>query len=91
MEILWLNSPLTAKEIRLQLRLKKKLAPTTVLTVLGRLVDKGHLEKASIGRASSFAPSVTKDDFLRNQIEVLVETLRKEFPEELEATLNKNK
>ncbi len=89
MEILWLNSPLSAKEIRLQLRLKKKLAPTTVLTVLARLVEKGHLERSSMGRANSFAPTVTKDIFLRSQIEMLVETLQEEFPGELENALNK--
>jgi predicted transcriptional regulator len=89
MEILWHGAPLSAKEIRFQLRLKKKLAATTVLTVLGRLVEKGHLEKTSKGRASVFVPTVDRDTFVQSHIKELLENLQKEFPSELKKALRK--
>lgn len=89
MEILWGQSPLSAKEIRLQLRLKKKLALTTTLTVLGRLVDKGLLSKSSVGRASVFTPTSDRDTFVRGHIQELLERLRDEFPHEFEDALGK--
>ncbi len=89
MEILWNQSPLPAKEIRLQLRLKKKLASTTVLTVLSRLVEKGHLRKATSGRSNYFRPTVSKKTFLQGHIQELLKDLQDEFPDEFKRALER--
>ncbi len=89
MEILWRQSPLSAKEVRLQLRLKKKLAPTTVLTVLSRLVEKECLSRSSIGRSNVFSPMCDRDTFVRNHVQALLQNLQEEFPNEFKSVMEK--
>lgn len=85
MEILWRQNPLPAKEVRVQLRLKKKLASTTVLTVLGRLVEKGLLNKTLAGRIHNYTPVENRETFVQNRIEEILKALADEFPEEFRA------
>ena len=59
--VLWgADRALTPAEVRD--RLVGELAYTTVMTVLGRLVDKGLLRRAPRGRAFAYSPAMTESE-----------------------------
>lgn len=65
MEIIWQKSnPASVREITVQLQKKRKIAYTTVMTIMSRLVDKGLLHRQSEGRAYQYQPALSKDKFL---------------------------
>ncbi len=59
--MLWgARRPLTPGEVREEL--DGSLAYTTVMTVLGRLYDKGLVSRSSAGRAYAYEPAVTESE-----------------------------
>lgn len=68
MQALWACEP-PAKRIKLQERLNKThpMAPTTLLTLLSRLAEKGFLRIEKTGRSAGYWPLVTKEDYLARQ------------------------
>lgn len=52
-----------------------KLTYSTVKTVLGNLVDKGHLKKRAAGRANEFATTITREAFEERVVADLVKPL----------------
>ena len=59
LKALWEQSPLTARQIREVLAERgRRLAHTSVITMLKRMVDKGQLEQLdpAVGKAFRFAP-----------------------------------
>lgn len=65
MESLWSkNHGLTGREIYEGIKQKKKIAYTTILTVIDRLVNKGLIHKTkSPDRTYQYFPAITKDKF----------------------------
>lgn len=61
MEVLWrADEPLTPAEVREQLDVD--LAYTTVMTILGRLHDKGRAHRGSRGRAFAYRAAVSESE-----------------------------
>jgi BlaI family transcriptional regulator, penicillinase repressor len=59
LKVLWEQSPLTARQIREVLaKRERKLAHTSVITMLQRMVDKGQLDQLDpeVGKAFRFVP-----------------------------------
>ncbi len=78
LKILWEESPLSAEEVRTRLGRRKKgrkLAYSSVITVLNILVDKGYATRAKQGRAFVFEPMVDRKDVTRGFVGDLVERL----------------
>jgi BlaI family penicillinase repressor len=68
LKVLWIESPLTAREIRDQLAMSgRDLAHTSVITTLQKMVQKLHLKQLEPveGKSLRFAPLVT-DQFVAN-------------------------
>src|SRR5690625_3370892 len=65
MEYLWTVSPAaaTVREVHESLAESRSLAYTTVMTVLGRMADKGMAEQIRDGRAYRYRPLVSRDEF----------------------------
>jgi predicted transcriptional regulator len=63
MEILWDRGPLKGKDIFEAMKDKRKIAYTTVLTVLDRLSRKGFVKKKKKFRSTIFIPTIAKKDF----------------------------
>jgi predicted transcriptional regulator len=63
MEILWDRGPLKGKDIFEAMKDKRKIAYTTVLTVLDRLSRKGFVKKRKRFRSTIFIPTIAKKDF----------------------------
>ena len=62
MEILWQNSPLTVRQVRERVSKERPLAYTTVMTVMGRLAEKGVLQRAKQGRAFTYRPTGSREE-----------------------------
>jgi BlaI family transcriptional regulator, penicillinase repressor len=76
LKVLWDAAPLTVREVRETLANSgRELAHTTVITMLGTMVDKGQIEKLEPmeGKAFRFSPLVQRDDVSRGMLGDLVE------------------
>ena len=63
MEVLWATGGATGKEVLAEISRVRKIALTTVLTVLERLTKKGLVSKAKGESFYVFSPVYTKDEF----------------------------
>lgn len=76
LKVLWDAEPMTVREVREALAgLGRDLAHTTVITMLGTMVDKGQIEKLEPiqGKAFRFSPLIQRDDVSRGMLGDLVE------------------
>lgn len=73
MEVLWgAEAPLTPAEVRD--RLEVELAYTTVMTVLGRLHDKGRANREQRGRAFAYAAAVSESELAGEKMNAVLST-----------------
>ncbi|OME78721.1 transcriptional regulator [Paenibacillus sp. FSL A5-0031] len=82
MEIVWSErEEVSIKKV--QSLLIEELSFNTVMTVLNRLVEKGHLTKASLGKGrnktSNFKPVQSKEQFIKEQTRIVTEELVQEY------------
>jgi|SRR3989344_4855986 len=65
MEIIWkANDLISVKVVTEILQKKRKIAYTTVMTIMGRLVDKGLLKITAHSKAYSYQAAYSRDKFL---------------------------
>ena len=57
------EEPLTVREVVDSVGARHDLAYTTVMTVMERLVNKGFLVRRKVGRAYSYEPWMSRDDY----------------------------
>jgi len=68
MQALWsLGGDAARAEIEEVLRAGHPMAPTTVLTLLGRLGEKGFVKSEKVGKAARYSAEVKKEDYLAAQ------------------------
>lgn len=63
MEAIWLKDSCTVRDIYEELRSKRKIAYTTVMTIMSRLAEKGLLLKEKQGSAFLYHPSFSREEF----------------------------
>ena len=63
LEILWENQGIPGREIHQRILKERKLAYTTTLTVLDRMVKKGTVIRKKEGNLFLYYPSLKKDEF----------------------------
>ena len=80
MDLAWEKKSLTVKEALFHIGRKSHLAYTTVMTVLGRLAEKGLLEKTRDGRQFVYTPAIGKTEFIRQRVDIVGSCLRNNFP-----------
>jgi predicted transcriptional regulator len=67
MEVVWARAgPVTGREVVEELARSRRVAYTTVLTVMDRLVRKGLLAKQATGRAHSYRPVESREAYTAN-------------------------
>jgi len=65
MEIIWQSkAPISVRTVTQKLQKKRQIAYTTVMTIMGRLVDKGILKRKELRKAYLYQSSYSKDKFL---------------------------
>jgi BlaI family penicillinase repressor len=73
MEVVWSKSPIEAIEVAEVLFDRTGWRPTTVKTLLHRLVKKGFLAFEQVGNRYRYRPLVSRDESLRQASESFVE------------------
>jgi len=79
MEILWAEREFTVREVRE--RLRRPLAYTTVMTVMGRLVEKGLLRRVRDGGSYRYRAATSRDEFLRATSQRIIDELMADLGE----------
>ncbi len=63
MQEVWSTPQCTAKEVLARLREQRKIAHTTLLTILYRLYKKGLLTRSRVGKAFLYSPAFSQPQF----------------------------
>jgi predicted transcriptional regulator len=63
MECMWDRPSASVREVHECLAERREIAYTTVMTVMGRLADKGMLVRRQDGRAYVYSPAESRDSF----------------------------
>lgn len=78
MKVIWSNTPpLTTKEIEEKLDNNKGWKPQTILSLLGRLVDRGFLSSEKKGKERLYYPIVLEENYLVYETEEFMEKFHK--------------
>lgn len=72
MQIIWKEERSTLKDITLRLRKKRKIAYTTVATILQRLYERGMVKKVKEGKRHFYTPSFSKETYLSRLIKAFI-------------------
>ncbi|MEG0307198.1 MAG: BlaI/MecI/CopY family transcriptional regulator [Clostridium sp.] len=76
MLIIWdAGRPVSRAYIEKQINEKKDLAPTTILSLLTRLIDKGFVCSEKQGKSNIFSAIVDENDYLQNEGKSILEKL----------------
>lgn len=79
MASLWERGPSTVADVQASLKRRRDLAYTTVLTILGRLVKKGLLERTLVGNSHVYSPAMSREEFAGNIVEGVMDGLLEAF------------
>jgi len=72
MKIVWRRGRATVRDVYEELLANRKIAYTTVMTMMGILEQKGHLKKSADDRAYVYSPAQPQRDVVRSMVEDFV-------------------
>lgn len=82
MEIIWKSKSASVREVLSNLKKRRKVAYTTIMTVMARLAKKGILKrKLDASGAYIYIPTQDKETFLASSSRKLIKNLINEFGE----------
>ncbi|MHB1390740.1 MAG: BlaI/MecI/CopY family transcriptional regulator [Thermoleophilia bacterium] len=81
MELCWKVENCSVRGIHDQLAADRKIAYTTVMTVMSRLAEKGLLQRQQHGRAYLYTPACSRDEFCSDTISTVMQGLIAGFGE----------
>lgn len=64
MEVIWRRGDVTVKDVFSELHEDREIAYTTVMTVVGRLADKGMLTKTQTANKYIYCPACTREEMM---------------------------
>jgi len=83
MDVLWSSEGLSVKEVQSILNQESPISINTVMTVMNRLLDKGHLTKVTTGtgreRSARFSTVQSREQFLSEQTREVSQGLIQEY------------
>ena len=68
MKIVWQRDSVTVRDVYEELLTRRKIAYTTVMTMMGILEQKGHLKKSADERAYVYTPTQPQRDVVGNMV-----------------------
>jgi len=74
MDIIWKSKHCSARDVLIKLQKNRKLAYTTVMTIMGRLVEKGILIRNLHGSSYLYQPRVSREKFVAKSIHIIFTT-----------------
>jgi predicted transcriptional regulator len=82
MEVIWLkNTEVSVRDVFETLAGAREIAYTTVMTIMGRLAEKGILAKHKEKNAFLFSPVISREDFTAQMVDNVVDDLLSDFSE----------
>ncbi|MDQ3879182.1 MAG: BlaI/MecI/CopY family transcriptional regulator [Actinomycetota bacterium] len=81
MDVVWDRGEVTVRDVHKAIRGKRPIAYTTVMTTLGRLTDKGLLERIEDQPAHHYRALVTRDQYASSTVKSVVDWLVTRFPD----------
>lgn len=82
MDCVWRDEEVTVRDVYSCLRGKRKIAYTTIMTIMGRLTEKGFLSRKRKGKAFLYYPEKTKEQTAKTMIGKIIDSLVDQFGEE---------
>lgn len=79
MDIIWEDKHCSARDVLTRLETEKKLAYTTVATILQRLCDKGLLSRKEDKSGYIYSPKLTRESYSKNIAEVFLKNFINSF------------
>ncbi|EKE14890.1 MAG: hypothetical protein ACD_12C00253G0002 [uncultured bacterium] len=81
MKCLWGKNLKTVREVFECLKKERKIAYTTVMTVMGRLVEKGVLRRQLDGKTYYYEPVRSRENFFKKSSQKIIKDLIKDYGE----------
>ena len=81
MDVVWTRGEVTVRDVHRSLADARPIAYTTVMTTLGRLADKGLLNRIEDQPAHRYSARVTRDQYARSTVKSVVDWLIGHFPD----------
>ncbi len=72
LKVIWERGEATVREVFSDLEKQRKIAYTTVLTMMGVLERKGHLTKRAGERAYVYTPTIPQDEMVKTMVDEFV-------------------
>jgi predicted transcriptional regulator len=87
MKAVWRRPPITVRDVREAIRPSRKLAYTTVMTIMDRLYHKGFLTRKLQARTHLYEPAIRYSDVRDDAVKTLIESFFGGSPEKLQEFL----
>jgi len=75
MDIMWHECPCSVRDVCTKIQANREVAYTTIMTVMGRLVEKGVLCREKKGKAHVYRVCTSRKDMARFEIDNFFSTL----------------
>ena|SRR3989304_7609369 len=82
MDCLWKEKNVSVSEIHQCIQKKRKIAYTTVMTIMMRLTEKGFLTRKLEGKAYVYSPKKSKEQTTKGVIKKIVDSLVDQYGKE---------
>ncbi|MFZ7103947.1 MAG: BlaI/MecI/CopY family transcriptional regulator [Peptococcaceae bacterium] len=79
MEIIWQKGSSSVREVYEHLSLKREIAYTTVMTIMGRLAEKAILHKEQKGNAYIYSAALSKEEFTDGMVSNVLDGLLDDY------------
>jgi predicted transcriptional regulator len=83
MKIVWHRGSVTVRAVYEELLKRRRIAYTTVMTMMGILEQKGHLKKSDVERAYVYTPTQTQDKVVGSIVQDFVKRVFNGSPKPL--------
>lgn len=74
MKAIWRRRPITVRDVQESIRPTRKLAYTTVMTIMDRLYHKGFLGRTLQGRTHYYEPAIDYTEVRDEAVDVLIKS-----------------
>lgn len=82
MDCAWREEVVSVKDVHSCLKKSRKIAYTTVMTIMTRLTEKGLLTRNKQGKAFFYSPKKTREQTVKTMIGKIIDSLVDQFGEE---------
>lgn len=82
MDCVWRDKEVSVRDVYSCLKKSRKIAYTTVMTIMTRLTEKRFLARKKTGKAFLYTPKKTKEQTAKTMIGKIVDSLVDQFGEE---------